>query len=122
MIKNKITRGQLLFLIGWGILLSTPLVFATESHVLRTQGLINPGGNFKSGYLFINEMKIYIHKTTRLMNHREIDIPINEFQPKRWVYMEIEKDQNGKIIVAKKIFLLPHYVNSQEKRKFPFMK
>jgi hypothetical protein len=120
--KNKKSISQLGIWIGCLILFSATLGFATNSHVLKTQGLINSGGNLKAGYLLINEMKIYIDKTTKVMDHRERNIPITEFQTKKWVYMEIEKDPDKKTIHARKIYLLPHYVPQEGKRKFSFMK
>ena len=111
-----------LVLIGCIIFFAAHLALAKESNVLRTQGLINPGGSLKAGYLVINETIVYIDKRTQVMDHRETPISITEFQPKRWVYMEVEKDQNKKARVrAKKIYLLPHYINPEERKNFPFM-
>ncbi len=107
-------------LIGCTVLFASHLVLA-QGGVLRTQGLINPGGNVKSGYLIISEMKINIDKTTKVMDHRGNPILLTEFQPKKWVYMEIEQDQSNKKIKARRIYLLPRYINPQEKKQFPFM-
>lgn len=112
----------LCFLLGSFIILISSVTMASESDVMRTQGLINPGGDLKSGYLLINEMRIYIDQTTKLMDHHSGIIPVTEFKPKKWVYMEISKDPIQKAFKAKKIYLLPHYVNPGEKQKFPFMK
>lgn len=121
MINRKLGIKIFCFLIGWAILHATPFCLAGDLNVLKTQGLINPGGNPKAGYLIINEMRVYIDKTTQVMDHRETLISITEFQPKRWVYMEVEKDQSNKMMKAKKIYLLPRYINPEERKKFPFM-
>jgi len=122
MINRKLGIKIFCFLIGWAILHATSFCLAGDLNVLKTQGLINPGGNLKAGYLIINEMRVYIDKATQVMDHREIPILITEFQPKRWVYMEVEMDQSKKMVKARKIYLLPHYVNPEERRKFAFMK
>jgi hypothetical protein len=108
-------------LIGCIVLFATHLGFARGGNVLKTQGLINPGGDPKAGYLIINEIRVYIDKTTRVMDHRGTPILLTELQPKKWVYMEIVQDQNKKKIRANKIYLLPRYINPEERKKFPFM-
>ena len=108
---------------GWTLILLIALspVQAKEAKAIRTQGLINPGGNPKAGYLFINEMRVYYDKATLLMDQREMPIPITEFTAKRWVYMELEKDSRGRIR-ARRMYLLPHYINPKERKKISFMK
>ena len=121
------------FLVGWFILSISPLCLAGDGNalrapvskdikVMRTQGLINPGGNLKASYLLINEMRIYINGTTKIMDQDSKPIQVTLLKPKNWVYMEIEKDSNQKYFRAKKIYLLPHYVNSGEKKRYSFMK
>lgn len=121
MINRKLGIKIFCVLIGWAILHAFTFCLAKDGNVLRTQGLINPGGKLKSGYLIINEMRVNIDKTTKVMDHRETPIPITELQPKRWVYMEVEQDQSQKTTRAKKIYLLPRYINPEERKNFPFM-
>ena len=109
-------------LIAWVILSMTPVCFGAENNILRTQGLINPGGNLKEGYLLINEMRIRIDRATQVMDDRGAPISSAELKPKRWVYMEIEKDSAKMTAKAKKLYLLPYYVKPAEKQRFSFMK
>ena len=109
-------------LAGWFIWSVTPNGLATTKNVLRTQGLINPGGNLKAGYLLINEMRIHIDKVTQVTDRYGTPISAAELKPKGWVYIEIEKDPIKNISKAKKIYLLPRYVTPPEKGRFSFMK
>lgn len=120
MINRKLGIKIFFVLTGLTIYLLPLFCFAKDGSVLKTQGLVNPGGNHKAGYLIINEMRIYIDKTTQVMDHREKLIPVTEFQPKRWVYMEVEKDSK-KMMRAKRIYLLPRYIAPEERKRFPFM-
>ncbi len=113
--------GLVCGLIAGFILSVTPFCFGAEYN-LRTQGLINPGGNLKGGYLLINEMRIYIDRTTQVMDDRGAPLPATELKPARWVYMEIEQDSNKLTARAKKIYLLPRYIKPGEKQRFSFMK
>lgn len=121
--ERRIRIQKWLTVIGWTLILLIPLSLAQakEGNPIRTQGLINPGGNPKAGYLFINEMRVYYDRTTLLMDQREMPIPITEFTARKWVYMEVEKDSRGRIR-ARKIYLLPHYINPKERKKLSFMK
>ena len=121
--KGKKSRLKLFsFLLGWFLLLIFPISLFADGKLIRTQGLINPGGNLKGNYLLINEMRVYIHRSTEVMDLHGTVIPVTELKPKKWVYMEIEKDPDKNVAKAKKIYLLPHYVKPEEKRKFAFMK
>lgn len=121
--KNwKFKKYGVYILVGWVIFSMTTFCLAKERGLLRTQGLINPGGNLKSGYLLINEMRVYIDKATQIMNHNGTPIPVTDLKPQKFVYLEMEKDPNQNINKAKKIYLLPYYVNPGDRQKFPFMK
>ncbi len=120
--KKRMAIQVVSLLIGWFVLSITPICSAADDSVLHTQGLINPGGNLKAGYLLINEMRIYVDRATQVMDDRGVPIAATELKPKRWAYMEIEKDTVRKTIKATKIYLLPHYVSAQERQKYPFMK
>ena len=106
----------------WGILSIAAVCFGAEYKSMRTQGLINPGGNLKGAYLLINEMRIYIDRATQVMDDRGTTLSQAELKPKRWVYMEIETDSTKMTAKAKKIYLLPHYIKPEEKQRFSFMK
>jgi len=109
-------------LIGWFILSLTSVCPGSERDVMRTQGLINPGGNPAAGYVLINETRVLIDKNTQVMNHRCAPISVSELKPKRWVYMEVEKDSVRQTVKSSKIYLLPRYLNPEETKRFPFIK
>jgi hypothetical protein len=108
-------------LIGVLLLLVPDLCFAKDSRPVFTQGLINPGGNLKAGYLLVNEMKVYLDASTSIMDPRGNILPATDLNPKKWVYLEMEQGPNNRMR-AKKIYLLPRYINPEEKSKFAFMK
>jgi hypothetical protein len=115
-------RSILYILIGIIVLCAAPVSLAAEGKLWRTQGLINSGGGLKGGYLFINEMRVYVDRTTKVTDQREIPIPVTELKPKRWVYMEVEKDPGQNFLKARKIYLLHHYVKPKERNKLSFMR
>ena len=63
--KIKETNYLCLFLIGAFLFLSSWEGNAKEGALFRTQGLINPGGNPKAGFVLINEMRIYLNPSPR---------------------------------------------------------
>ena len=121
--KTKTLVIIICVLVGWFILSIAPNCFAASGSVLlRTQGLINPGGNLKTGYLLINEMRIHIDQITQIMDQSGTSISVTKLKPRGWVYIEVEKDPIEKISKARKIILLPHYITPAEKKRFSFMK
>jgi len=121
--KTKILGMIICILTGWFILFMASNCFAASGNVLlRTQGLINPGGNLRAGYLLINEMRIHVDQVTQIMDQYGTSIPVTRLKPRGWVYIEIEKDPIEKITKAHKIILLPRYVTPAEKKRFSFMK
>jgi hypothetical protein len=95
--------------------------FAKESRSVFTQGLINPGGNLKAGYLLINEMRVYIDSSTAITDRWGKDLPATELKSKNWVYLELEKGPANRM-KARRIYLLPRYVKPEERKQFAFMK
>ena len=121
--KTTQTQIQILsILIGLCILCLASISLGSNGSVLRTQGLINPGGNPSAGYLLINEMRISIDRTTQIISYDRTPISVADLKPKRWVYMETEKDPGQNMAKAKKIYLLPRYISPDENHKFSFMK
>jgi len=120
--KAMKTHHLCLILVGCLILLSSRPCFTGDNAVMRTQGLINPGGNLKAGYLFVNEMRIYLDSSTQILDHRGGVLQAGDLKPKRWVYLEIEKEPARNALRARRIYLLPHYVSPEKKRQFAFMK
>ena len=111
----------------WAILIGILLVglrgpsFAKENQVVRTQGLINPGGNLKAGYLLINEMRVHLDVSTSIKDAWGNVISATELKARNWVYLEMERNGANQL-KAKRIYLLPHYVNPEERKSFAFMK
>jgi hypothetical protein len=121
--KTKTLGIIICVLAGWFILSIAPNCLAASGGVLlRTQGLINPGGNLQAGYLVINEMRVHIDPVTQIMDQYGTSIPVTRLKPRGWVYIEIEKDPIEKITKAHKIVLLPRYVTPAEKKRFSFMR
>ncbi len=96
--------------------------FTKEGVVMRTQGLINPGGNLKVGYLLINEMRVYLNSSTQIMDHLGGTLSATELKPQKWVYIEFEKDPAHNAMKARKIYVLPRYISSAERKQYAFMK
>ena len=115
-------KKKVFILVGWLVFSMASICPGSEGRLLRTQGLINPGGNLKAGYVLINEIRVYIDNKTQVVNERNIPVPASELKPKRWVYMEVERDPVQEVARANKIYLLFRYIHPSEIRNYPFMK
>ena len=111
-----------LILTGAIVLCLPRAAFLKDSPAIVTQGLINPGDHLKAGYILVNEMRIYLNASTQIMDHRGGPLKATDLKPKKWVYLELEKDRARNILKARKIYLLPHYVGADKKKQYAFMK
>jgi len=121
--KRKTLSHSLGLILLLGVILCCPLAgSAKENGILWTQGRINPGGNLKAGYLFINEMRVHLSPSTQIADHHGKTVASSELKPRKWVYVGIEKDGATQALIINKIYLLPHYVVPEKKKQFSFMK
>ncbi len=108
-------------LIGFLVLVAPGFSFSKDNRLVFTQGLVNPGGNLKAGYLVINEMRVYLDPSTSIRDAWGNIIPAAELKAKKWVYLEMERNSANQLR-ARKIHLLPYYVKPEERKRFAFMK
>ena len=121
--EKRIGCLWLCLILGAGLMLSFAQLGVTKEGIaMRTQGLINPGGNLRAGYLLVNEMRVYLNSSTQIMDHLGGTLPATELKPKKWVYIEFEKDLAHNATKARKIYLLPHYISPKERKQYAFMK
>lgn len=97
-----------------------PLVLAEEVSVVRLQGAIMEL-DLKKNILIVNERVFVCDQKTTFHNEKGVPVGIEKLRVKSWVYIEGERDEARKRLVAKKIYLLPRYIGRKERRLYPFI-
>jgi len=116
--KNPCTRGIFL-----AILLSlfiSSLTFAASKDIVTFQGIVTEL-DWKKKIIIVNERSFAFDQNTIVHNEKGSPIPQDNLKTKTWVFVEGVKDKSQKKL-AKKIYLLPKYIDEKEKHLYPFIK
>ena len=110
--------GIILVAVAFSLLSFPALALALGGDVSKTQGVIMTI-DFKKNTMVVNEKTFVWDKSSTFYNEKEQKIDIDRFSVKSWVFIVGEK--GDKNIAIKKIYLLPKYVDRNERSQYPFM-
>ena len=96
------------------------LVFASGAGLVKTQGIIMEVDNYKKT-LVVNEKSYAWNQSTATYDAKGSPVTIVKFEPKTWVYIIGERDQDSKLTIINKIYFLPKPISKKEKHLHPFM-
>ncbi len=103
------------------IVFISPLTFASDKGIVTTQGIVMEL-DWNKKTIVVNERSIAFDQNTIVHNEKGSPIPRENLRAKAWVYIEGAKDQTRKKVVARKIYLLPKYIDDKEKHRYPFIR
>jgi len=116
--KNPYPTGILLTIL-FSLFISS-LTFAADKDIVTFQGIVMEL-DWKKKMIVVNERSFAFNQNTIVYNEKGSLIPQDNLRTKTWVFIEGVKDKNQKK-VAKKIYLLPKYIDAKEKHLYPFIK
>jgi hypothetical protein len=116
--NNPYPRG--IFLAILFSLFISSLTFAADKDIVTFQGMVMEL-DWKQKIIIVNERSFAFDKNTIVHNEKGSPIPQDNLKTKTWVFVEGVKDKNQKKL-AKKIYLLPKYIDDKEKHLYPFIK
>ena len=99
-------------------MLSQP-VLAEEHEISIYQGTISSVEGLP-GYIIVNERQFPLSDDAEIKDSKEKDANLSDLKEGKWVYIVSEDSPNG--FKAKRIYLLPKYIQKSEKDNYPFMK
>ena len=115
--KNiKETIPLLVFL----MLILASSALAQDSNVVRVQGRVMSLDLYRK-VMTVNEKVFLMDSQTTIKDEKDHPISIDRLKPEAWVYVEGENTRAIKKLVAKKIYLLPKYIEKRERHLYPFM-
>lgn len=116
--NNPYPRG--IFLAILFSLFISSLTFAADKDIVTFQGMVMEL-DWKQKIITVNERSFAFDKNTIVHNEKGSPIPQDNLKTKTWVFVEGVKDKSQKKL-AKKIYLLPKYIDDKEKHLYPFIK
>lgn len=114
---RKSLSSVMIYLLFSIIILST-LAFALEESIVKTQGVVM-NIDFKKKTMVVNERPGVWNKDTMFYDDKGMPIPADRFKPHSWVFVEWK--EQGKNFLIQEIYLLPKYVDRNERHLYPFM-
>jgi len=107
-------------IIPFFVIIISVLTFAADGDIVKTQGIVMEL-DLKVNYMVVNERQIVWDSNTIFYNEKGSLISVDKLRVKAWVYVEGVSDKAKKNVKAKKVYLLPKYINEKEKHLYPFI-
>jgi hypothetical protein len=102
-------------------LVISPLTFAADKAIVKTQGVVM-AVDLKKSEIVINERKFVLNGNTTFFNERGYPVTVEMLKPKTWVYIEGTDEKAKRRVFATKIYFLPKRIDGKEKDRYPFLK
>ena len=71
--------------------------------------------------MVVNERLVVWDQQTFFNNEKGKPITVDQLKTKNWVYLEGVLEKEKKRVLAKKIYLIPKYIDGKEKHLYPFI-
>jgi hypothetical protein len=101
-------------------LITSALTFAADKDIVKLQGIVM-AVDAKKNLFTVNERSFAWDKQTTVYTEKGVPTTFDKLKEQGWVYIEGVPDRVNRRNVAKKIYLLPKYINGKEKHLYPFM-
>ena len=113
-LKNKIP------LLAFFVLILSSSALAQDGNVVKVQGRVMSLDLYRNE-IAVNERLFVLNSQTLIKDEKDSSIGMDRLKPKAWVYVVGENNRNVKKLVAKRIYLLPGYVEREKRHLYPFM-
>jgi len=118
-VRKKFLKNEIPLLFFFTLIFSISAL-AQETDVVKVQGRVMSLDFYKKE-ITVNEKVFALESQTLIKNEKDYSIVMDRLKPEVWVYVIGEYNRNIKKLVAKKIYLLPKYIERRERRQYPFM-
>ncbi len=111
-------EGRIILIIIVTLMVSA-LTFASDKDIVKIQGVVM-AVDLKKNIVIVNERSFAWDHQTAIFNEKGTPCTIDKLKERGWVYIEGIPDKN-RGNVAKKVYILPKYINEKEKHLYSFM-
>lgn len=112
-------RVRIVLIIALG-LMAPVLTFASDPGIVKIQGVVM-AVNLKQNSLTVNERTFSWDPQTLISNEKGQPVAPDKLKPQGWVYIEGIPDKTNRRNIAKKIYLIPKFIEKKERHLYPFM-
>jgi hypothetical protein len=112
-------RIKIVLMIALG-LMAPILTFASDPGIVKFQGVVM-ALDLKHNSLIVNERTFTWDSQTLISNEKGQPVTPDKLKLRGWVYIEGVPDKANRRNIAKKIYLIPKFIEDKEKHLYPFM-
>lgn len=113
------SKGMIVLVITLALLIPV-LTFASDPAIVKLQGVVM-SLDLKQNRLTVNERTFAWDHQTLISNEKGQPVTPDKLKPRGWVYIEGVPDKTNRRNLAKKIYLIPKFIENKEKHLYPFM-
>ena len=104
----------------FSVFILATLALAQDTDIVKLQGRVMQL-DLEKNVMTVNERLFVLDSQTSVRDEKDYPISVDRLKPEAWVYVEGENNKVIKKLVAKKIYLLPKYIEKRERHLYPFM-
>jgi hypothetical protein len=104
----------------FSVFILATLALAQDTDIVKLQGRVMQL-DLEKNVMIVNERLFVLDSQTSVRDEKDYPISIDRLKPEAWVYVEGENNKAIRKLVAKKIYLLPKYIEKRERHLYPFM-
>jgi hypothetical protein len=112
-------KGKIILMITVALMVSA-LTFASDEGIVKLQGVVMTV-DVKQNTFTVNERTFSWNGQTALFNEKGLPITPDKLKLRGWVYVEGIPDKTNQRNIARKVYLIPKYINDKEKHLYSFM-
>ena len=110
-------EGRVILIIIVTLMVSA-LTFASDKDIVKIQGVVM-AVDVKKNIVIVNERSFAWDHQTAIYNEKGLPTTFDKLKLQGWVYIEGIPDKNRGNI-ARKIYVIPKYINEKEKHLYSF--
>ncbi len=112
-------KGKIILMITLTLVVSA-LTFASDEGIVKLQGVVMTV-DMKQNIFTVNERTFCWDRQTVISNEKGLPVTADKLKLRGWVYIEGIPDKANRRNIARKIHLIPKYINDKEKHLYSFM-
>ena len=107
-------------LLFFSVFILSTSALAQDTDTVKLQGRVMQL-DLEKNVMIVNERLFVLDSQTSVRDEKDYPITVDRLKLQSWVYVEGKNNKAIKKLVAKKIYLLPKYVEKRERHLYPFM-
>ncbi len=112
-------KGKIILIVLITLAVSA-LTFASDRGIVKLQGVVM-AVEMKKNIVTVNERSFVCGRHTIIYNEKGAPASLDRLKVSGWVYIEAVRERGTQRNIAEKIYIIPKYIDEEEKHLYPFI-